>query len=53
MMLGIQAGAYIFTGLSDWREDSTDDMVPSFSKAYSFSPYIRLTIGGGGFGIVW
>ena len=52
MMLGIQAGTYIFTGLSDWRNQSTNDMVPSLSKAYSFSPYLRLTIGGGGFGIV-
>jgi hypothetical protein len=52
LMLGIQAGTYIFTGLSDWRVESTDDMIPSFSRAYSFSPYIRLTIGGGGFGIV-
>lgn len=51
LMLGIQAGTYIFTGISDWREMSTDEMVSSFSKAYSLSPYIRLTIGGGGFSV--
>jgi hypothetical protein len=49
LMVGVQAGTYIFTGLQDWNEATTGDIVPSFSKAYSFSPYLRLTIGGGGF----
>lgn len=49
LMVGLQAGTYIFAGLEDWRIEPSDDMVPSFAKAYSFSPYIRITIGGGGF----
>jgi hypothetical protein len=49
LLVGLQAGTYVFAGLEDWHIESSDDMVPSFSKAYSFAPYIRLTIGGGGF----
>ncbi|HEY0745025.1 MAG TPA: hypothetical protein VGD40_26350 [Chryseosolibacter sp.] len=51
-IVGLQAGTYIFAGLEDWHIESSQDMVPSFSKAYSFSPYIRLTIGGGGFKVL-
>jgi hypothetical protein len=51
IMVGLQAGSYFFAGLEDWRVGTSDSMVPSFSKAYAFSPYVRLTIGGGGFRI--
>ena len=49
LMIGLQAGTYLFTGISDWHEERSDDMIPTFSTAYAFSPYLRITIGGGGF----
>jgi len=48
-MVGLQAGSYYFSGIENWHEQGTDNVVPTFSKPYSLSPYIRITIGGGGF----
>lgn len=51
LMIGLQAGAYIFSGLEDWHEQNSDDLVASLSATSAFSPYVRLTIGGGGFSV--
>jgi hypothetical protein len=48
-MVGLQAGAYYFTGIDNWYEKDTDEVVPVFSRPDTFSPYIKITIGGGGF----
>lgn len=48
-MLGLQAGAYMFVAAEKWHVDASDESVPSFTRPISFSPYIRMTIGGGGF----
>lgn len=50
-MVGVQAGTYIFTGMEDWHEKSSDDVIANFATPYSFSPYLRITIGGGGFSV--
>ena len=48
-MIGIQAGGYFFVGTEDWHEKSSDDLLLGLSNALTFAPYVRLTIGGGGF----
>lgn len=51
LMVGLQVGTYVFAAIEDWHEGSSNDMIPAFSEGYSIAPYIRLTIGGGGFSI--
>jgi len=48
-MVGLQIGTYFFSGIDNWHEKNTDDVIPVFSRPYVFSPYLRLTVGGGGF----
>jgi hypothetical protein len=48
-MVGVQAGTYLFAGMERWHEQPSEDMISKFSTPYSFSPYLRITIGGGGF----
>jgi hypothetical protein len=48
-MVGLQIGTYFFSGIDNWHEKNTDDVIPVFSRPHVFSPYLRLTIGGGGF----
>ena len=50
-MVGLQAGSYFFSGVDNWYEKETDDVVASFSRVRAFSPYLRITIGGGGFNV--
>lgn len=48
-MIGLQAGTYYFSGIDNWYEKDTDEVVPAFSRPHAFAPYVRITIGGGGF----
>ncbi len=50
-MVGLQAGTYFFSGVDDWYEEKTDDVISTFSRPNAFSPYLRITIGGGGFNV--
>ena len=52
LIVGLQAGTYIFLGTEDWHNESTNDFLLSFSDPFTLAPYIRLTIGGGGFKVV-
>lgn len=49
LMVGLQVGTYVFAGVEDWHEESSNDMITVLSEAYALAPYVRLTIGGGGF----
>ncbi|MGC1240888.1 MAG: hypothetical protein WA874_04825 [Chryseosolibacter sp.] len=49
LIVGLQAGTYLFVSTEDWHNESTDDVLLSFSDPFGFAPYVRLTIGGGGF----
>lgn len=48
-MVGLQVGTYYFSGIDNWYEKDTDEVVPAFSRPHAFAPYVRITIGGGGF----
>jgi hypothetical protein len=48
-MIGLQAGTYFFTGIEDWHEKPVDGSTVDVTQAYLFTPYLRVTIGGGGF----
>jgi hypothetical protein len=50
LMIGVQAGAYVFGGIEDWHVKNEDSMVSgSLPRPAVFMPYFRITIGGGGF----
>jgi hypothetical protein len=35
--------------MNDWNDESVDLQISGLSKPIAFSPYLRITIGGGGF----
>ncbi|ELR68477.1 hypothetical protein C900_00311 [Fulvivirga imtechensis AK7] len=48
-MIGVQVGTFISAFNSGWNEENTGDEIAMLSKPGTFAPYLRVTIGGGGF----
>jgi hypothetical protein len=50
LMIGMQAGAMIFGGIDDWHlRNESAQVAGALSKPAIFTPYFRISIGGGGF----